>query len=209
MAILAQDTFTFTAGTDINSRSPDVGTGWTYFGTPVFLNNGGTSAQPTINTLNTRGGALMGTSPDLPADVDVQLKIGYGAVDTNYGIIARANAGAGNGYELQIDGPNDRLGLFSYASGTPTQIGSWVTSLGLSATNFTFVFSISGTTLVGKMNGVTKITETDSTYTAAGLAGMSVKSTYGSVQSSIVDDFQVDDASGGGSVPFRPYYITG
>lgn len=134
----------------------------------------------------------------------VALETGTGAFFRNW---AR-HASAGNAYAVQwFDGT---LSLRSYTGGSPTTLGTYAWSPATSTVH-QLVLELNGTSLTVKIGGTTVIGPvTDSTYSAAGQVGFSIFGTEDPATTGWrIGAFTVDTITGGGSVPFRSYFITG
>jgi len=102
----------------------------------------------------------------------------WSGTDSHYfGVMCRCAAGASaTGYFFYVQqtaGPVYTLYLYEYTSGTPTLLGS--TAYPGTPTNLdVFYLSAVGSTITGKINGVTKITVTNTVHTATDPPGICV-----------------------------------
>ena len=164
---------------ELSTHTPTtVGTSWTQLvnnGVSLYVQSYNNHVNVQSNTAN--GGSIYvanGTYPN--ADYEISIDALFAAGDSNYtrSLILRAQD-SNNMYLLRSS--HSTMTIYKRVSGTWTSLGSGG-SVGLSDnTNSpyyiaTLTFSALGTTLTGKVNGVTKVTVTDSSITDIGKAGI-------------------------------------
>lgn len=193
------DTFTDTAFTSIDVHTPNTGTGYT--------NPAGGSIRPTIDDLGTgmRNGGDNGVyiTTSLQNDQKACMAVKSHAVIQDFRIYLRydVNGGAAiynqaNGYFVRVNwtaADADEIGLFEVANGTATQLGSTVSHTW--ADNQVVCILAVGTTISTTVDGVTKHSETDGTYTSGTVAWYHG---IGNGDNAVGDNFEVSDSSGGG-----------
>lgn len=109
------------------------------------------------------------------ADYDVSATIQTSSGSALFALVARADKTANTMYSFRWNAGN--LQLYKFVAGTATQLGTDVTQ-GLSLnTDYVFKISVSGTTIKGYVDGVEKISQTDSAISATGYPGIRVNNT--------------------------------
>lgn len=164
---------------ELSTHTPTtVGTSWTQLvnnGVNLYVQSYNNHVTVQSNTAN--GGSIYvanGTYPS--ADYEISADALFAAGDSNYtrSLILRAQD-SNNMYLLRSS--NTTMTIYKRVSGTWTSLASGG-SVGLTDNTVspyyiaTLTFSVEGTTLTGKVNGVTKVTVTDSSITNAGKAGI-------------------------------------
>lgn len=114
------------------------------------------------------------------------------------GVMVRVQTGSASGYGMQIFGASNpnTVALFRFDSGSYTQLDSTTITY---APGDVFYLEIQGTTLIGKVNGVQKVTATDATY-ASGRLGLYLYS----APSNFIN--LVTGGDFGGSTPLTQFY---
>ncbi len=155
-----------------------IGTSWTLLvnnGVALFVQSYNNNVNVQANTAN--GGSIYTANGTYPhADYEVSADAVYAAGNTDYSrsLILRATD-ANNMYLLRVT--NATMTIYKRVSGTWTSLGSG-SGVGLVDNTVspykiaTLKFSATGTTLTGSVDGVTKVTLTDSSITATGKAGI-------------------------------------
>jgi adhesin HecA-like repeat protein len=105
------------------------------------------------------------------ADYDVSAVFNFSSNSDNAaGVVGRASKTANTMYMFRAEGAN--VNLYKFVAGVATQLGSSVASgVGIN-TNTTLKLSMVGTTIKGFVDGVEKISVTDSAIATAGFAGL-------------------------------------
>jgi hypothetical protein len=103
-------------------------------------------------------------------DAAVWANVGATYINTNsnYSVMCRANAGGTSWYQFGLVGTN-AFQIYRVSSGTFTQLGSTYTFA--PTLDFEIKLEIIGTSLVGYVDGVSRVTATDSTH-STGYAGL-------------------------------------
>jgi len=127
------------------------------------------------------------------ADYTVQSVVNFPAGAGHRGVAGRrvnSSANDSDGYAAFIVEADDTIYLYKRVSGTWTQLGSFAVTI-LAATDYTVKLSMQGTTIKQFLNGVERISVTDSALSAAGDAAL-VTGGAG-VLGARWDDFLVED----------------
>lgn len=163
-----KDTFTGTAGTNLEAHTGETGATWTKDGTFSAGQFVISDANRVRN--NTAGVAVADRASGTPgsANYTVSAKIRPASVPVGpyIGPLARAD-GTGHFYASVID--NTGLTLMAFGSGTV--IGSYAFSP-VAGTNYLVALKVSGTTITVFLDGVQRISVTDSTLAAASKPGL-------------------------------------
>lgn len=177
--VFAHDTFTDTDGTDLSAHTPEIGVSWTNFvedTTGHIVINGGKvrAAGEDYVTYYT-----FHTAPDADYEVTVDT-IGGSAGGTDIGIWARFDPAAWGGYHL-----HQQSGVLTLSVGTA---GTFTTLDSVAqVADETITLKVEGDTISAIVGGVTVLTATDSTYTAAGHVGL--RGWYNGVDNAQADNF--------------------
>lgn len=194
-----QDHFTEpSADTDLNSHTPDTGTGWTkVWGTG---SSSKLQAKATPDDLETGGsvansGAIYSADASYPdADYAAEVKIVSGFTGTNRGYLIVRLQDQENMYALRFSTGATATRLYKKVSGTWTALGSFVAD---PAAGDTVRVEVVGPTLRFFYNGVVKGFQVDTAITAAGKAGLAIgggaelAASTDDITSQIFDDFLV------------------
>jgi len=167
----ATDLFAGTNGTDLNAHTADLGGSWTRQTTNGAFKLDGSGR---VYCSHNDGGPLdCYTIGATPPSADYTVRGTFHAVDSNsyrFGLVSRF---VDNAHYYCVEFSNGVFALEKNNSGlsiigTPTTF-----SFNLFSTNDAVVdLIIAGTALTVKINGVTRITATDSSYASAGHAGL-------------------------------------
>jgi hypothetical protein len=170
------DEFDVSSTTTLASVTPDIGSSWSQ-----LINNGRTLRVASYNdyatTLSngTNVGTLYVANATYPnADYQVSAVVSFSSGDSNYTrTLAARIQDANNMYILRFS--SNTLWIYKRVTGTwtllnsgsGTIVGSYYTTPGDTVT-----LKVEGTTISGLVNGVEKVTTTDSAISAAGQAGL-------------------------------------
>ncbi len=171
------------SSTLLSSHTPNVGTSWS-----LLVNNGMTisvwNSTPgyvsVTSNASAAGSIYTADATYSTADYEIFADAVFSAGASNYprSLILRAQD-ANNMYLLRTT--NSTMTIYKRVSGTWTSLGSGSISITDNLVSPYYIatlgFSVTGTTLVGKLNGVTKVTVTDSSISAAGKAGIGLGAT--------------------------------
>lgn len=141
-------------------------------GNNLVLNGSGAAAGSNSGSV-----ATFALAPGEPAsaDYDVVCKIvrGSNAVGALMGVGGRVNAygGALEGYIAAYDG-SGIWHLYKYIAGTPTELGTPYAQALTNGVEYTLMLRMVGTSIKLLVNGVERVTATDSAITAAGRSGL-------------------------------------
>jgi hypothetical protein len=187
IALFVRDTFTGAVSTAITARSPEVGGAWSTVGW-AFQNTFRirTSAGQAYPTNGVDLAINLATPPSadytVAADVTWVSPFPSGQVASLYSRAQISTDGKYTYYELRWAGSTNTLTLLRYfevvgGSGTQVTLGTFT----LAPTNMVAVrlsLSTIGTSITAAVNGVTRITATDSAVTAAGYPGFGTNGWY-------------------------------
>lgn len=135
----------------------------------------------------TNNGSVLGTWNTAPttADYEVIADVKVAASQSGGGPIGRYSDNQ-NYYHLRINSTDNELQLFSFTTGAgATKIGSYSTTITPSVF-FEVGLQISGTTIKGFLNGVERISVTNSDHTDAGEVGFRM---FGTASSIVINDW--------------------
>lgn len=160
------DSFTDSSGVTLSSHSPETGGAWSVIS--------GTSMKFTAaNRIYTPGSTSIMRNAAAPATADyyVETVIDFisAVASETVGIAARMNSGGTDFYWARWSGGNWQL--WKTVSGSSTQLGSNSADAFTSGSR-TLRLTVTGTTLVVRVDGVDIITQNDGAITAAGFAGI-------------------------------------
>jgi len=126
------------------------------------------------------------------ADYDVEAVIRTGSTGTAFGVVGRASKTVSTFYMARWSA--GFLQLYKFVAGTATEIGTGVAQTITTNTDYTLKLSMSGSTIKLFLNGVQKISTTDTAIPANGYPGIRTNATTASVQ---YDSFSVTNMGGG------------
>lgn len=126
------------------------------------------------------------------ADYDVSALGRFTSTSNNQGgVTGRMASGANTFYHARIAGSS--VELYKFVAGSATLLGS--VSHGITTgVDFTITLSMAGTTIRALIDGVQKVSVTDSSITAAGFAGLRILANASNIE---LDDFDIVVAGGG------------
>lgn len=198
-ATLVDDTFTEGSNTNLQSHTPDTGSGYT------FLSGATQQIKASLDALGSdptrslyKNDTAIGS-----ADYDAYITIKHGGsayIPTM--VCVRINGASNDRYcgGLVDNGGNPASGIIKVVSGVETSLG--VGDTFGPAIDDIYRLNVTGSSLTLYRNGVSKVTATDSAVTAIGNAGMDFKGSNSGTDSIDIqiDNFQVvGTAAGGGS----------
>lgn len=171
IATFVSDSFTDTDGTLITAHTPEIGGAWVaqsgYAPATQSAINAGRVYSPT--TLGTYRNTATPPSADYYVEtvIDFLSDIASDAV----GVIARANAASNNFYFARFSRGSNNFRMFKQVNGVATQLG---TALSASFTSGTYKLKLvcQGDTISMYVNDSLVTSVTDTTFSAAGYAGM-------------------------------------
>ncbi len=205
----ANDTFTDTSTTALASHTPDSGS------SPWVEYSPSTTCAWTVNAFNQIQAAgvsapCLAFNPTTLQDVQAaEVNCQRAGAGGNYcGLLLRTTVGSHNAYEAQWDVNAGDLYIFQYTAGVRSNLDGGMCSVTTAGADMdTLRFEASSTTLRLLVNGVEKLSCTDSTY-ATGKSGMYAEA--GTAY--LMDTFVAYDAAGevGGPPPLYPFgFING
>jgi hypothetical protein len=190
----AYDTFSDTAGTLLQNHTSNSGHSWSRVVGTVNFEIQSNRVQTLTSPSKVRNVYVVSATPP-STNYYVQAVVG-GADNSSsgdiVGVVARKQAGADTYYALQLVGGADGsrlLELAKYVSGTKTQLSTysfnWLTN-----TNYTLKLVVDGNSLVGYLDGIQRVSATDSSITSAGQAGIVASNSTTSGNYRYFDDFE-------------------
>lgn len=198
MTTTADDTMTGTAGTNLQSHTPDSGGG-------TWTKATGTTANATLdgsghcydNGFN--GPVYYNSKTPASADYDIQVDSKSDASGSYApGPIGRQSSSADTCYLVFFHGAIGDWLLYKHVAGTATNIGNYTGDV--PTTLKSTLLSLSGNSQVFKIGGVTRITTSDTAVTATGFAGACI---IGSNANCYVDYWALIEAGGSFTAKFR------
>jgi hypothetical protein len=177
--IVVSDSFTGSNGTLLASHAADTGDAWTLRSgsAEIQSNKLSSSTQPSIFTLS----ALVPASADYDVSVDITVTDAQNAI----GVTGRHSTSATTFYHFRW--LNGNYELYSFVAGSPTLLSTIAGALSVSDVA-RLRLRMRGTTISGWVNGVQKVSVTDSTITATGVAGFRNNNNAGDA---IYDNYEV------------------
>ncbi len=167
---LTSDSFTGTVGATLQSRTGEVGAGWTNAG---FSDSQLTGVTGRIfkSGLLTAGSLYYSSatpgSPDYSVSADV-VAVTPVANDAA-GVVGRLATGSTTFYAARYDRATGAWVLSKVVNGTSTSLGSWAQAFTIGTQRVTL--AMDGTSIRLLVNGVERVAATDSSITAAGRGG--------------------------------------
>jgi hypothetical protein len=189
----AYDTFTDTDGTLLQNHTSDSGHSWSRVVGSVNFEIRNNRVQTLTSPSKVRNVYVVSATPP---STNYYVQAVVGGTDNSssgdiVGVVARKQAGADTYYALQLVGGADGsrfLELAKYVSGTKTQLSTysfdWSTN-----TNYTLKLVVDGNSLTGYLDGVQRVSATDSSITSAGQAGIVASNSSSSGLYRYVDNF--------------------
>lgn len=206
------DTFTDTSDTALASHTPDQGGTWVQhssftLGTAVISNANRCRETTSQNEVT----VYYNNAAPAAADYDVIVTIRTVSVLGIGGVIGRASSSANTMYSFFYSVSDGQYMLNRIVAGTTTTIGTFTTTLSVS-TNYVLKLEMRAAAIKCYVDGVERISVTDSNITAAGFAGIRVRAGAGGGSDSAgihLDDFSAADVPVAGPPlfikPFKPH----
>jgi len=201
MAVIFQDSFTESSDTDLDSHTPDVGTSWTNVwqtsSSAKFVVGGTDGYAENYGNLNDEGVIYSAdaTYPDANYKVSVKVNAGFTGTARLY-LVARMTDQE-NMYALRLTTGATATRLYKKVSGTWTAMGSLNTD---PSVGDVVTLAVNGSSISYYYNGVLQDTQTDTSLTSAGKAGIAAgggaelaASTDDTSTSSQIDSFIVEN----------------
>lgn len=187
------DTFSGEAdNTSLVSHTPDSGGSWTVHpSTSSYV----TYVMAAGYIRSQYGNETFHYHSATPASADYTVQATCHAASGTYvgGPCGRIDTSVDTRYGVYYDGGPALWILYKYVSGTYTQIDSYSGDAPTTARNVELIMS--GTSLTVKIDGVTRISNTDSSITAAGKAGVMVLATTEEIQDWSFTDMSISGVS--------------
>lgn len=193
------DNFTGTAGATIQSRSPDLGTGWTQHtssaGT-IVISDANRARAGTTGDLYYYADAAPGAVAEYDSEMTIRL---VGAASMFYGVAGRMSTSAVTMYVARNDTLNGRAELVRISAGSSTSLGTYSYTISSGVDN---VIKGEWRDAAKKLilNGTERISSADNTITAAGRPGIHI---FGFTASNAAgmhgDAFNASVPAGGGT----------
>lgn len=169
MAVFVQDSFTDTDGTNLQGHVGEIGAAWTKL--PGFSGNATINGNTLINGTSEAAYYASGS----PAAADYAVSADYSWENSSFAnlkIMGRADTSTGDHYALHYARSDATFRLQKHVSGSLTTLASGSQSLVNASTFRTHKLQLSGTNLEGFVDGVSMVSTSDATITAAGKAGL-------------------------------------
>lgn len=197
MALIFQDNFTGTNGTALSAHAPDTGTSWTM----LWANDveAGSGASLSSNACVPVGGLSDGCiytadAAGYTADYEVTVTVTTPDTGDDPSYIMARIQDQENMYAYKFNGDTSSH-LYKKVSGTWSLLGSSTTFV---SAGQTVALRVVGTSIKAYVNGVERISVTDSAISAAGKAGLGfgggaeLQTTGDDQSSQTLDNFQVN-----------------
>lgn len=198
MATFVQDTFTAANGTNITSRTGEVGATWTN-GSPAatFLIQSN-RAYPTVAGNSYTSG--------LPATAEYSVECDYyiASKTGSSGPAGRINPGANTYYYAYHNNPTNEWLLVKIVTGTITTLGVWVSATTAGQT-YNIKLELLNATKKVYIDGIERISSADNAITGAGRAGMRSGAGNTSTTGMHMTNFLAYDGTTPGPPPQPPY----
>jgi len=216
MAIFAEDTFTGgIQGDALATHTPDTGATWVEDQVAIVLRaDAGIGGNPGTNVMGTNFSSGRAHVPTAPANADYEVRCdltwnnasGWG---NKAGVRARVVAGSlADCYEATYDEGTEQWELAKWTGFSRTVLGTpWGDAYSQPVTK-ALRFVLSGTSLTLYVDGVSRVTATDSSISAAGYAGLYIEG--GINDGLVIDNWAAEDGGGGpppGDDPARAHFF--
>lgn len=169
-AIFLNDTFTDTNGVAITAHTPELGGAWS----AQFGNSPATPSLITSNRLYSTSGAAIYRNAAVPPSANYYVEGIFDFLSTvagdNVGVFGRASAGANTYYTVRWSQTAGTFAMFRIIGGVATQIGSSYVTTFTSGSKIVRL-TMAGSLITASIDGVLRISATDTNISAAGFAG--------------------------------------
>jgi hypothetical protein len=161
------DTFTGTNGALLTARPGEIGATWTlhplFTGAPVLFNDG----------LRNGSANSVAYASGVPASADYAVSATVRPVSliNTAGVVGRLNTAADTCYHARYGSADGAWQIFKFVAGVATKLGEYV-STAVVGTNYDLRLEMRGTSIKLYLDGVERVSATDSAITAAGRAGV-------------------------------------
>lgn len=202
MSVFVSDAMSAANWTDLHTRSGELGATWTRHPTTpssrwyIFANRVHCGVA----------GNMYASGVPASADYDVTCtyRIYTTVTNLNLGICVRMDTSADTYYGLYYQA--GELVMFKRVAGVTTSLGTWISTLTGGGTDYTFKLEAIGTAIKAYVNGVERVSVTDSAITAAGRAGLRSIGINDATTGNHIDNFVATDTS---TPPTGRAYATG
>jgi len=205
------DTFTRGADVALESHTSDSGGTWTGCNTTQFQVLAATDDAVLETTAsNLVNYIACGSETITSADYWSEITGHTGTTSSAERIGPGVRFSSGNGYALILYGTGD-VEIRRYTANSPTTISTnpvyyHIPDFSIT-TDYTLRIEITGTSIVGYVNGTQRLTSTDATYSAAGSTGFVAVSGNTTAQLGRIVSFSSGYIGGGGGGEANTYYI--
>ena len=188
------DSYTDSTWLPLTSHSPELGG-------PIVKHPAGSASWYIVNgrAICRNFGPVYYSGAPATADYTVEATVRIfttvtSPADLNLGIAGRMSTSADTYYALYYQA--GELVLIKRVNGvTATALDIWTTTLTGGGTNYTFALEMIGTAIKGYVNGVERVSATDSAITAVGRGGLRSNGINDTSTGNHIDNFRVFDAT--------------
>lgn len=171
MATFLNDTFTGSAGTALTSHTGELGATWTYHTTAYPSSNIVITDANRIRSNNTSVALAYASGTPASADYAVTGTLRrVGTLTGLAGVAGRINTAANTLYYGIHNTTGNEWQIYKNVAGAATRLGGYAQTL-TDATDYTVTLEMAGTSLKLYVNGVLRVSVTDSSISAAGRVG--------------------------------------
>lgn len=192
------DTFTEGSDTELSVHTPDIGTSWsinTYGGYAGQLTVLGASdkVSPSIDAANDGiAGIANVTYPSADYKVTANAVSIANVAGESFGLIARYVDSSNYYVAFVLTAVGTDIGIFKMVAGVPTDLTSSDLDNDFNTAAHDVRFEVQGTALRLYIDDVLQLSTTDSTYTAAGKAGIAFGTAVDQINDDIDKDWAID-----------------